>query len=416
MLAPLGIATFLLQWYLLKRASKNFVKKEFFQKMLRDADMSGKMLIRRDIELTRTNEKLLEQSEYSKILLESIGDGIVISDKGGKVVTLNNSAEEMLGWKERDIIGKILSETIPFEDDSGKPLSKENTASFESMCSIEKVTGTYTFMQKGDGKLSVLVTCTPIIFQGNLAGTIEVLHDVTKEKEVEQAKNEFVSLASHQLRTPPSSIRWHSEELLSEEIGSINEKQRHYIEKILSASQRMVKIIDMFLNISRIEVGNLELHLENVELSAICKEALDDLSSVIAEKKLFVETHAEEGLPAMKTDKNALLIAFQNMLSNAVKYTPHGGSIKINLAKDGKDGENALVKISDTGYGIPKKDQPRIFTKLFRAGNVSEKETDGNGLGLYLTKSIIELLGGAIWFESEENNGSTFFFRLPFTK
>jgi PAS domain S-box-containing protein len=352
-----------------------------------------------------------EENEHSKILLESIGDGIVVTDQNGKVLNMNGSAETLFGLKKQDIAGSIFWEAVPFEDENGKRIATQDRPIFRSIHSLEKVSGTYAFSQKGDGKLSTIATSTPIIYQGKVAGVIVVFHDVTKEKEIEKSKTEFISLASHQLRTPLSSIRWHAEELLSEEIGTMNEHQKLYIQKMYNANQRMIQLTDMFLNVSRVETGSVRLMPEVLDLALMAKDATSDLAILIAEKKLSVEVTAEEGLPKVNADKNCVLTVFQNLIGNAVKYTPSGGRVRVTAKKS--DG-NALITVADSGIGIPKNDQPRIFTKLFRAGNVSEQESDGNGLGLYLVKSTIELLGGSIRFESEENKGTTFSFIIPF--
>lgn len=368
-------------------------------------------VLHRTIALKSQLERTEEENEHSKILLESIGDGIIVTDPNGKVLTINGSAEKMFGISEKDIVGLVFWDTVQFEDENGKTIPKEDRPIFRSVHSLEKVSGIYSFLQKGDGKLSAIATSTPVIYRGKVAGVIVVFHDVTKEKEIEKSKTEFVSLASHQLRTPLSSIRWHAEELISEDLGKINDRQKVYIQKIYNANQRMIKLTDMFLDVSRIETGALRLMPEEIDVSAICRDAISDLSILITEKKLSVETSEEKDLPSVETDKNCTFTIFQNILSNAVKYTPPGGKIRITIkTEDAK----IHITVSDTGYGIPKKEQPRIFTKLFRAENILEQETDGNGLGLYLTKSILELLGGSIRFESEEGIGTTFHFTIPF--
>lgn len=372
------------------------------------------MELKSQLEHTKEAQAIIEEeNEHSKILLESIGDGIVVTDQNGKVLNMNQSAEEMFGIKKQSAAGDVFWDIVQFEDENGKIVPKENRPTFRSIHSLEKVTGTYTFLQKGDGKLTAIATSTPVIYRGKVAGVIVVFHDVTREKEIEKSKTEFVSLASHQLRTPLSSIRWRTEEMLSEEIGPLNDTQKQYAQKVYNANQRMIKLTDMFLDVSRIETGSLHLVPESVNLPTLHKEALSDLSALIAEKKLSLESDIEETLPPILTDRNCLLTVLQNLLSNAVKYTPNGGKIKITAASLG---ETITVSISDTGYGIPKNDQSRIFTKLFRAGNISERETDGNGLGLYLVKSTLELLGGKIWFESQEDKGTTFFFEIPIHK
>ena len=176
-------------------------------------------------------------------------------------------------------------------------------------------------------------------------------------------------------------------------------------------SQRMVGLVNAFLNVSRIELGTFVVESEPVNLKEAAKIALKELAPAIGEKKIKVTASYDAKLPIMLLDPKLINIIFQNLLSNAVKYTPAGGAVSLVVSKDEKD---VIIKVSDTGYGIPKDQQAKIFSKLFRADNVISKETEGTGLGLYIVKAIIDRSGGSIRFESDQDKGTTFFVTLPF--
>lgn len=231
-------------------------------------------------------------------------------------------------------------------------------------------------------------------------------------EKLSQMKDEFVSLAAHQLRTPPSEIGWGTEVLLSGDFGKPNKKQREHLEGIYRANQRMIGIVDAFLDVSRIELGTLVLEPKEIPIARTVQEVLSELKPLILGKKAKIEEHYDEDAKTIYTDPKIIHILFENLLSNAVKYTPSGkGVIRISVKKQPPD--MLLITVADNGYGIPKAEQSKIFTKLFRAENVREKEPTGTGLGLYLVKSVVEQSGGKIRFESEENKGTSFFVSLP---
>jgi len=172
----------------------------------------------------------------------------------------------------------------------------------------------------------------------------------------------------------------------------------------------MVGLVNAILNVSRIELGTLAIEPKPTDFRKVADSVVDELSPHIKNKKLNIEKSYDKNLPIINADLQLIRIVFQNLLSNSVKYTPNGGVISLTIAEKKP---NLLITVSDTGCGIPGQQQSKIFTKLFRADNVREKETDGTGLGLYIVKSVVEQSGGKIWFESKEDRGTTFYFTIP---
>jgi signal transduction histidine kinase len=229
-------------------------------------------------------------------------------------------------------------------------------------------------------------------------------------KEIDRAKTEFVSLASHQLRTPLTSISWFSEMLLKHEVGPLNPKQKEYLDEVYTQNSRMIDLVDDLLNSSRVDMGMLNIEPRRIDLKDVLESVLEEMDPLVREKNIELEKNIAENIPEVETDPEMVRIIFQNLISNAVKYTPVGGKVTVALSSAGSRLE---FKVADTGYGIPKSQQNRVFTKMFRADNIRSKVTDGTGLGLYIARAVAKELKGKLRFESEENKGTTFFVDLP---
>jgi signal transduction histidine kinase len=229
-------------------------------------------------------------------------------------------------------------------------------------------------------------------------------------KSLDVAKDEFVSIASHQLRTPLTALKGYTGMLLDGDPGPINDKQREYLGEIKSANDRMIALITALLNVSRVDLGVFIVAPEPTDIVAAAQSVLKELASASDAKKMHMITDFEKDLPPLNADPKIVRMIFQNLLSNAVKYTPPEGTVTLAIKKDSS---NMLISVADTGYGVPEDVQQKIFTKMFRADNARTKDPNGTGLGLYIIKATIEQTGGKIWFESKENKGSTFSVSLP---
>lgn len=247
--------------------------------------------------------------------------------------------------------------------------------------------------------------------QGKPERVVGVNIDITREYEIDKAKTEFVSLASHQLKTPVGAISWNAEMLLDGDYGKLTKKQKPIIEGIHKMNRRMADLVNGFLNISRIELGTFVIDPVDVVYKDVCEDVLKELEEKIKKKNLVVNKEYDSSMPNTVADNKLLTIIFQNLLSNAVKYTNEKGIINIYVGINKND---ILIKVSNNGDPIPVKDQSKIFQKLFRASNAQGMDPDGNGLGLYLLKSIVENAGGTVGFKSSEKiRGTEFYVSFP---
>ncbi len=260
-------------------------------------------------------------------------------------------------------------------------------------------------------KIPLSVTASPILLNGKPLGAIEVFRDITFEQEVDRMKSEFISLASHQLRTPLSAIKTYTHMLSDGYMGKLNTVQKKSLSTIIGATNRMNELISTLLNITRMESGTIAVTSKLLQLDKVVEEVLAELAVMAGGKSINLELQKRGRLStSIKTDALLVKEILSNLVSNAIKYTPDHGNVSVTLKPRRAD---ILVAVIDSGWGIPKLSQDQVFNKFFRAQNIVKRETTGTGLGLYLVKGLIETLGGQIWFQSEEDKATTFFFILP---
>ncbi len=342
-----------------------------------------------------------EERDKTRAIITNFADGLVVLDKKNRITLINPEGKSLLGVGAEEVEGKILdtlTEKSPFKKlaallkkkEGGKALSREELSFKEPPEQILEITS---------------VSLAP------REETVIILHDISREKMVERLKTEFVSLAAHQLRTPLSAIKWTLRMLLDGDLGEITKEQKDFIEKTYQSNERMISLINDLLNVTRIEEGRYLYRPQLAQIEEVVQFVITSYQDEVKKKKLKLEfKKPTKKLPEVKIDIEKMRLAIQNFLDNAIRYTPSGGKVTVSIRDTKKSIE---FQIQDTGIGIPKDQQERVFTKFFRAANAIRSETEGSGLGLYITKNIIEAHGGKTWFESEEGKGATFYFTIP---
>ena len=245
--------------------------------------------------------------------------------------------------------------------------------------------------------------------KGNKIGLMTLV-DITKQKKAENAKSEFVSLASHQLRTPIAGMKWSAELLLVDSPETLTERQRKYIDRLLVSIKRMAVLVDDFLRVSRFELGTFQAEYKTISLLDLFKDVIQEQALRVQQKNITVKTFFDESLDKIVTDPNLIRMIITNLYSNSTKYTKEGGTIHLGSARKGG---SIVISVADNGMGIPLEDQEEVFSKLFRASNAVRNVPDGTGLGLYIVREAVSVLKGSITFTTTENIGTTFEVSLP---
>ena len=271
---------------------------------------------------------------------------------------------------------------------------------------------TKEIITEGPHKIALEVSQIPVHDAGKKKiGSMYILRDITREKEVERLKTSFVSIASHQLRTPLSGIKWSLHTLLHEEPQNLSDKQRTLIEKTLEVNDHLVGLVNDLLDVSRIEEGRFGYDFVLGDISNSIQEVIGGLQANALKKKVKIKFKKPGGsISQVSFDKKKLDLAMQNIIDNALKYSRINGHVDVSI-REGKT--SLLILVEDNGIGIPKNDQKFIFNKFFRAENAVKFQTEGSGLGLYIAKNIVEQHNGLLYFESIEDKGTTFTIQLP---
>ena len=344
--------------------------------------------------------KAEEEKNRTKEIVNSLTDGLLFFDKDNRLSLMNPRAEKLFGVEEEMIIGKPIGDFFQFSE--LRPLA------FLLGRRIERL---FREELKLSENFILEVTTVPLITRGKSMGYLVVLHDVSREKIVERMKTEFVSISAHQLRTPLSAIKWTLKMLLDGDLGEITAEQREFVLKTYDSNERMIRLINDLLNVTRIEEGRYVYKRTPHDIVGLVQSMLDSYEAEIEKRKIKLEfKKPKEKIPEVMIDFEKMVLAFQNLVDNAIKYTPENGKVTVSLIYDKKE---IVISVKDNGIGIPKDQQDRVFSKFFRGANVLKMETEGSGLGLFITKNVIEAHGGKIWFNSKKGEGATFSFTIP---
>jgi len=358
------------------------------------------------------------QAQYAQVVLDSIADGVYSTDMSRIIKTWSKGAERITGWTAQEAIGRSCADFLRHTDDSGEALCEVDCPLIEAFRTGKSVAKEAWVHAKDGRAIPVSITVGPIFDEkGEVVGAVEVFRDVSKEREliesIKQAnalKDQFLANMSHELRTPLNSIIGFAELLREQVFGPLNDRQLRYVENILRSGEHLLTLINDILDLSKIEAGAVEVEREPVNLKEVLEWSLTMQSERAKKHNISLDLEVDGDIGIIETDPTKLKQILLNLISNAVKFTPEGGKVTVRAKKRDEEIE---ISVSDTGIGVPKDQLDRIFEPFVQLDSSLSRRYEGAGLGLALTRRLVELLGGRIWVESEVGKGSTFSFTLP---
>lgn len=363
--------------------------------------------------------ELNQVANKSETVINSIAEGVIVTDGDGKVQLINPAGQQLLGWEKQDAIGLDYKSVIKIGDSKGNELPENSSPIRQMFITNQSIsTNDYSITTKSSKKVFISLLVSPV--GDSSAGAIIVFRDITEEKQEERAKAEFISTASHEMRTPVAAIEGYLGLALNPTTAVIDEKARMFLEKAHESTQHLGRLFQDLLTVSRSEDGRLAPKPTVVDIVTFTKEIVDGLMPKAQAKGLFLVFKPNSGntsegdkhiSPVFYSyiDQDQLREVLNNLVDNAIKYTKQG-NVTIDVTGDET---NITVGVTDTGIGVPPEDVPHLFQKFYRVDNSDTREIGGTGLGLYISRRLIESNNGHIGVNSDLGKGSTFYVTIP---
>jgi len=372
-------------------------------------------LVKTTISITYTSSELFRKKKQTEAIVSNLVSGIIQYDSNMRILLINPKAEEILGVKKKDVIGKVITTDTLREDKRYASLVKVLYPALAD--SVKKIIGggEHKVLEMRISKpkdADIQVTTIPMYeSEGGRTEYLKVIRDISREKAISRTKSEFISIAAHQLRTPLSAIKWIFKMLIDGDVGEVTKEQKDFIQKGYDSNERIINLVNDMLNVARIEEGRFGYEFYYIDIIELIKKVIKEFSLKAEEKNIkLVLKVTDKKLDPVKIDPARIDLVLQNLVDNALKYTRIGGTITIGVDKLD---EYLEITVQDSGVGIPEPEVEKLFSKFYRGSNVIKMQTEGSGLGLFITKNIIERHGGKIWVETQEGRGTKFYFTLP---
>lgn len=380
-------------------------------------------LFKRNKQLVSSNQGPAPQNFLADLALATIRDGVIIVDRAGIIQYANPAAASMLGYNSPEsIVGFDAGLLFKVESKEGRELAENENQILGSIRAGQALEGYEVCLISGTAKKRIPISLSLIPVNNPTNSRIITFRDITRELAEEGEQTEFISTASHEMRTPVASIEGYLSLALNPQTATIDERARTYLNSAHAASQHLGQLFRDLLDVTKLDDGHLRPHFQPAEMIGLVKQISDEYRVPISNAKLNYQFGAAELISALGNsrkvdqvvygyvDVNFMREIMGNLIDNAIKYTPEGGSIYINVLGDG---DRVLINVTDTGMGISSDDLLHIFQKFYRADNSDTRTIGGTGLGLYLVKQRVEAMGGRVWAESAFGEGSTFYVSLP---
>jgi PAS domain S-box-containing protein len=345
-------------------------------------------------------KKALVEKKDTEAVLKSIAEGLVVVDSQGKVIMMNPAAEKLLGVSKKDKIGKNLLENLKDEQIVSLIKGSEKEREIE-------------LISQRDETKKILRASSAVIEDenGRTIGMVSVLSDITKQKELDRMKSQFIASVSHELRTPLVAIEKSISLLLNKEAGPISKTQEEFLSIAERNLKRLSQLINDLLDLSKLEAGRMRLEKKPSSIEKIIEECIQTFLTWANAKSIKIEKKIQPNLPLVNIDPIRINQVLTNLIGNAIKFTPKNGRITVEAIFGS---EEIRVSVADTGIGIPKEALDKIFDKFYQVHERTHTDISGTGLGLSIAKEIVQLHGGKIWAESEKGKGAKFTFTLPY--
>lgn len=366
--------------------------------------------------LTKLKSQLGTEASKSNIVIQAIDDGVVVVDPNGNISLINPAASLMVGWDDVDATGLSYQSVIRLRTSKGDELSDGNHPVRQGLTTNKSVSrNDCEIITASNKKIPVVIHVSPLTSDGK--GVVMVFRDITDEIQDNRQKAEFISTASHEMRTPVASIEGYIGLALNPRTSTIDDKAREYLQKAHRSAQHLGRLFKDLLDITRAEDGRLNTRPVVVNLTDAMREYVSMMMPIANEKQLKLSFKPDSKPGAVnsvtpvyyaKVDRDHLREVVSNLIENAIKYTPSGEvSVDIN-----GDKEHVVISVKDSGIGIAKEDVAHIFEKFYRVDNTDAREIGGTGLGLYLCRRLAEAMNGRLWAQSRRGEGSQFFLEL----
>lgn len=379
-------------------------------------EKTKKALLEAVEDLKRTEDRANVEKIKDLAILENIGEGLITIDSNEKITMLNKAAEALLGQKGKQVVGKHISR-LTVLNAGGQIIPHEERPICQVLKSGETVGPSFAeyYFMRGEKPFPIDLTVTPLRLHGKIIGAIEIFRDVAKEEEIDKAKTEFVSVASHQLRTPLGVAKWYLEAIRTDPFyGEAPGGVKDYIDQLYESNERVLGVVRDLLSVSRIDQGNAKVNPKQTDVVQAVKDVVHE-TSMLASKKNISLGHSvrRTTTPKAYVDPLRLHEVLQNLITNALEYTPSGGTVEVIIFEKP---DKLSVSVRDTGIGISEDEQKKLFAKFYRSEKAISSNTSGSGLGLYIAKSYTNQWGGELRVKSAAGKGSTFTITLPFRK
>ncbi|MEA2092434.1 MAG: PAS domain-containing sensor histidine kinase [Patescibacteria group bacterium] len=340
----------------------------------------------------KIEEVFNQQERRFRAITDNTPDMIARFDEDCRYVYVNKTMEDIFGMSQKDFFWK---------NDAELGIKGERTPLFcEAINYVfnKKEKKEFYFEEniKNERRYFYAILIPEFFEDGSVASALSITRDITEIKEIDQIKSEFISITTHQLRSPLSAINWCSQTLLSEESGELSEDQRNYLENIRESTQKLIKITDVFLQTTILDLEMFIINSEEVDVVVFLKKIVKSFSDKIEKKNIKLSEDYDSSI-VLENDPRVLSIVFKNMILNAIEYSPENGSVDISLKKE-KD--NVIFEVGDSGCGIKEKDKNKIFAKFYRSEKARSIKTYGTGLDLYIVKELLIKMKGKIEVES----------------